>query len=54
MILVDTPSAILDAVASVGYAAYAYAKICFKCGFNSKPLEGCEDDVDAKEQDEGT
>ena len=38
MILVDTPSAILDAVASVGYAAYAYAKICFKCGFNSKAV----------------
>nr|POF21772.1 hypothetical protein CFP56_55853 [Quercus suber] len=52
----DTPSAILDSVASVGYAAYAKA---IRNALNvvstqkhSAPLEGCEDDVDAMEQDE--
>ena len=58
MILVDTPSAILDSVASIGYAAYAKA---IRNALNvvstqkhSAPLEGCEDDFDAMEQDQGT
>ncbi|KAL0010518.1 hypothetical protein SO802_005626 [Lithocarpus litseifolius] len=52
----DTPSAIPDSVASIGYAAYAKA---IRNSLNvvltqkhSAPLEGCEDDVDAMEQDE--
>ena len=45
-------------LASVGYAAHAKA---IRNALNlvstqkhSTPLEGCEDDVDAMEQDEGT
>ena len=58
MILVDTPSPIPESVASVGYAEHAEA---IRNALNvvstqkhSAPLEGCEDDVDAMEQDEGT
>ena len=58
MILVDTPSPIPESVASVGYAEHAEA---IRNALNvvstqkhSAPLEGCEDDFDAMEQDQGT
>nr|POE62359.1 hypothetical protein CFP56_44233 [Quercus suber] len=51
----DTPSAIPDSVASIGYAAYAKAiRNALNVVSTQKHFapEGCEDDVDAMEQDE--